>query len=64
MDGIRIDCSTETCPNYEVIHRDDPIPSDHEHWRCSTCEDALAEQEATERARYYHAHVTPTQENF
>jgi len=48
-DTIRISCATPTCPNYQVLHRDGPLPSGD--WFCSTCEDHHAELEADDLYR-------------
>jgi hypothetical protein len=47
--SIRLDCTTETCPNYQMVRADDPIPA--QPWRCSTCLDAIERQMVDELAR-------------
>ena len=46
---IRVDCTEPTCPNYQMVGDDAPVPA--QPWRCSPCEDALLEQQVNALAR-------------
>jgi hypothetical protein len=57
MTPIRINCTTDTCPNYQTVHGDSFVPPD---WYCSACEDHHAEEAVKAFARRVARHILDT----